>query len=950
MASETAPALGEGMPLGMPMSADGKILDAKAIIGYRDESMERIERVLLESLSELVQDGHDVEFENQKREKFYSEIEALDMLHVKDGQDLFDVSIWIKHLSEGSEIDERAAQKHMQAWATEEADTVSQSLSTAKGLQERMKKISESLVTTARTEHTTLKNKLKEQYFAFQAQLTDLVANLEEEETKRRSLAMTNIMLKQKMQLLKMRGAAQQNSNKDSGRASAAGDADDNGDAGGQDTKAALAQRNLDIAQLRARLEEQRDQLNKLKATNLKQGAALMNLKDAIGSSEEAKKQAAEKAREEGSEKEVLLLKLLQHSRDALDRKPYPDADAFDAGVSLSLGSLPREITKLYKILDEYSQKLERLQNHVMGGGEAEMKREHESSQEMISMRKRIQEMQNALEQQQQKISQQASMIEKAKKMRRGGLGDSDGSDLEEEYVDPVTGQVVKKKSTKQALKAICSRMAQFHNSVVDDIIGVGSSSLTKPKMDNLKKAATDAAGSENLVQAVCGALEEYLTKYWAESGIKSMAENIKTVTQHNAKQASAKFEHLSELQKLAGMINDATQKGGKFLGGLMERYAEQMRRWELRKAQLIQERAEAIMKCMSSVLHVVTLNIGIKIAPREQQTIIHTLQQSCVGRGNAFWPKQKAATEIAAIDSIPPSRAQTAASGRKSNGLPFSVTRLPLHRMADEGSHRDPTSWRSSRGADSFRLETAGGDSLDRRSPRNLLGSPGALRASARKRGDSPTTHVESRDSGSSACSMSPTCLTAGIQMNQLWLRTPVYYRHLFLDLSVSACLNLGRKSLVVIDVWQIVQAFTLCTITSDTTKMTRLVPTMPGICMCFSIHKLVHGSIQRLRSYAYEQGADFGAICCCVTARAYVVSMCNDSTRVGIGSRREARLPSSKDSRESYRTGMRSVLNHAVVSCTNSLCSMLVWPYILKGTPPLLHPSSSTAKPFAI
>jgi hypothetical protein len=775
MASETELALGEGMFLGMPMSADGKILDAKAIIGYRDESMERIERVLLESLSELVQDGHDAEFENQKREEFYSKIEALDMLRVKDGQDLFDVSIWIKNLSDGSEIDERAAQKHMQAWAAEEADTVSQSLNTAKGLKEKMEKISESLVTTARTEHTTLKNKLKEQYFAFQAQLTDLVANLEEEETKRRSLAMTNIMLKQKMQFIKMRGAKE---NANSGRASAAGDANDDGDADGQDTKATLAQRNLDIAQLRARLEEQREQLNKLKATNLKQGAELMNLKDAASSSEEAKKQAAEKAREEGSEKEVLLLKLLQHSRDALDRKPYPDADAFDAGVSLSLVSLPREITKLYKVLDEYSQRLERLQNHVMGAGgslalsEAEMKKALESSQEMIAMKKRTQELQAALEQQQQKISQQASMIEKAKTMRRGGIGGSDGIDLEDEYVDPATA--VKNKS---ALEAICSRMAQFHNSVVDDIIGVGSSSLTKPKMDDLKKAATDAAGSENFVQAVCGALEQYLTKYWAESGIKSMAENIKTVTQHNTKQASAKFEHLSELQKLAGMINDATQKGGKYLGGLMERYAEQMRRWELRKAQLIRERAEAIEKCMSSVLHVVTLNIGIKIAPREQQTMIHTLQQSCIGRGNAFWPNHKAATEIVAIDSIPPSRAQTAASGRKSNGLPFSVTRLPLHRIGDEGSHRaadegshhDPTSWRSSRGADSSRLETAGGNSLGRRSPRNLLGSPGALRASARRRGDSPTTHVESRDSGSSAFSMSPTCPTAGIQMNQL-------------------------------------------------------------------------------------------------------------------------------------------------------------------------------------
>jgi len=759
----------------VPQTDDGTILDAKTIMGYRDESIARIESVLLNSLSELV-DGFDGEFENQRRDEFYAKLEAAELLHVKDGHDLFDVSVWIRSVSEASEIEERATQKQMEAWAEEEADTVTKSLNTAKGLKEKMKKISESLVTTARNEHTTLRKKLKEQYFSFQAQLTELVANLEEEENKRRSLAMTNIMLKQKVMMLKMRGTRPESrASTKSGNPSAAADDDD--DAGGDgDSRAALAQRNLDIVQLRARLEEQREQITKLKATNLKQGAELMTLRDEA--SEEVQKKEAEKLGKD-SKKEATLLKLLQHSRDALDRKPYSAADIDDEGIPLPLGSLPQEISKLYKVLDEYSQKLERLQNHVMGDGggsfagfasEADMKKALESSAEVTALKNKMKEMQAAAEKQKEQIAQQASVIEKAKKMRRGGIGEEDDSDFEEEYVDPVTGQVVKRKSPKRALiestaalTAICSRMAQFHASVVDDIVGIGSSSLSKIKIDNLKKGATDASGSEQLVQAVCGALEEYLAKYWSESGIKSMAEDIKTVTQHNARQVSAKFEHLSELNKIKGMINDA-KSGGKYLGGLLERYAEQQRKWELRKMQIVQEREAAILKCMTSVLHVVTLNIGIKIEARDQQDIVHALRQSCIGRGNAFWPNQKSTTEIVAIDSTPPSRAQTAASGRKSTGPAFSVTRLPLHRMPDEGAYRDPSSWRSSRGADSYRLDTAGRDSLrtgggdsdsnrpGHRSPRNAQGSPGATRASARRRGSSPTTQRELPESGSTA------------------------------------------------------------------------------------------------------------------------------------------------------------------------------------------------------
>jgi len=60
---------------------------------------------------------------------------------------------------------------------------------------------------------------------------------------------------------------------------------------------------------------------------------------------------------------------------------------------------------------------------------------------------------------------------------------------------------------------------------------------------------------------------------------------------------------------------------------GLMERYEEQKRKWRLKKSQIVHDRANAILKCMESVLHVVTLNIGINMSTRAQQDIVRNLQ-----------------------------------------------------------------------------------------------------------------------------------------------------------------------------------------------------------------------------------------------------------------------------------------------------------------------------------
>lgn len=204
------------------------------------------------------------------------------------------------------------------------------------------------------------------------------------------------------------------------------------------------------------------------------------------------------------------------------------------------------------------------------------------------------------------------------------------------------------------------------------------------------------------MVETICQTIEDYLTKYWTESGIKDMATSIREVTQHNANKASEEFKNMAKLTKMQKLIKDSKGKGGDWLSGLMARYEEQKRKWEIKKAKIIQARADAIMKCMSSVLHVVTLNIGISMQPREKLDIMSRLHASCVGRGNAFWPQQKAqAKEFVVVDSAPSTRAQTAAT---SNSAMFSVTRLPLHRMPGEDSLRQ-----TSRGSASspYRLDT---------------------------------------------------------------------------------------------------------------------------------------------------------------------------------------------------------------------------------------------------
>lgn len=101
-------------------------------------------------------------------------------------QDLFDVHLWIKSVAESADIEDRATLRQMGEWVEEEKDGVNKSLDHAKRLNHKMSEISQSLVSSARSDHKSLRQKLKDQYFSFQAQLTTSVASLEEEETKRR--------------------------------------------------------------------------------------------------------------------------------------------------------------------------------------------------------------------------------------------------------------------------------------------------------------------------------------------------------------------------------------------------------------------------------------------------------------------------------------------------------------------------------------------------------------------------------------------------------------------------------------------------------------------------------------------------------------------------------------------------------------------------------------------
>ena len=693
-------------------------------------------------------------------------------------QDLFDVHLWIKSVAESADIEDRATLRQMGEWVEEEKDSVNKSLDHAKRLNHKMSEISQSLVSSARSDHKSLRQKLKDQYFSFQAQLTNLVTSLEEEETKRRSMAMTNIMLKQKLMMVKMNKARPQNPNRSAaeGGNGAEGVGDGDGGAGEERIKATLAQRNLDLAQLRARFEEVKEALDTLKAVKAKQDTQILHLKDQATALEQAKEKADSTAREQAKDldNEGRFSRLLQAVRDSMDRKTYPGIDPDDVAIPNELLQLPREVAGLYKVLDEYSNKLKRLEEHMQSttqntagkvnsfagyASEHEMKEALEASPDVQALRQQLQELKatncrqkEKMKKQTEEIVQQTALIEKVKKMRRSSAADSDPEDDNSEQgeavvldpvtgmpiLDPVTGLPLKRRVTKEVMKEnaqgryygsaekICSRLVEFHNNVVENIIGVGSSKLTNRKLEDMLATAKDTVGGVGLVSSICEALEEYLRKYWADSGVKDMAEQIRNVTEHNARKTSAHFEHLSQLKKLQGMMKEANESGRKdsdsksWLNRIMERYEEQQQRWEAKRRQIVQERADAILKCMSSVLHVVTLNIGINIEAGDKQNIISSLQASCIGRGNAFWPRQKqATTEIATFDSAPSSRAQTAGEKKSSNTTSiFSVTRLPLHRqMPDEFSMRSSrvgdTSYKL--GMDSLRQDA---DSFRHRSP----------------------------------------------------------------------------------------------------------------------------------------------------------------------------------------------------------------------------------------
>ena len=81
-------------------------------------------------------------------------------------------------------------------------------------------------------------------------------------------------------------------------------------------------------------------------------------------------------------------------------------------------------------------------------------------------------------------------------------------------------------------------------------------------------------------------------------------------------------------MHRLRSSIN-AIPKGShsKWVDDLLARYEERKRRWEIRKASLWQDRADALVKCMKSVLHVVTLNMGISLPRESEENILSAMQ-----------------------------------------------------------------------------------------------------------------------------------------------------------------------------------------------------------------------------------------------------------------------------------------------------------------------------------
>jgi flagellar biosynthesis chaperone FliJ len=519
-------------------------------------------------------------------------------------------------------------------------------------------------------------------------------------------------------------------------------------------------QRDLEIAQMRSNLEELKEKLNKERNINLKkvciikthththththihthlqkkhlrtsfkhlicsqcdkdtplQDAEIMALKEeAAGQAESG---LAAKDLLESRESEVRLLKLLQCSRDALDRNTIRSMGfGFDPkemeNVPVTLVNLPQEITKLYRVLDEYSKRLEQFQNlfpseTAVNEALSSLKELHDTKKDnaqLLAANKKLMQMVDkykeelAVEKEKVKsLQERAIAIEKSlKSLQDLPVLSSPPVDATVNGVPIEEVSAIEKDSAlTKALEKICRRIVTSHDTIVYDIIGAGPSKFSRSKLQSRLDEANDPSKADKLVEDVCKVVEEYIKQYWtllrSQTGVKDLAETIHLVKKQSDSEVAEEREHVGELKKLKGMLREARirPEGQSWVDDILERWTWTQKKWEKRKREIIEARAEAILKCAESVLHVVTLNTGIKLSTHDKQDIIRSLQVSCVGRGNAFWPPQHVFDETSEKNpsSFPSHRAHTAIE--KSSQPLFSISRLPLHRVPhDEGSLR---------------------------------------------------------------------------------------------------------------------------------------------------------------------------------------------------------------------------------------------------------------------
>ena len=362
---------GSPSPSGTGVHEDAPIVTGQMVIAWKDEAMERIDQVFrdhtahiegsVEGLGHLGYGFEEPEEKAANRSKLYAVLERLDAMHEKDGDDLFDLAQWVRLISEAFSLEERQFERELKQMADLETDKVSASLQQAQDLKQRMADISLSLVATAQSEHKLLRSKLKEQYFSFESRLSMLISNLEEEGIKRRQLSMTNVMLKQKVMVLQMKNALSKKKQQEEEQEDASG-------MSRQHLNDLLAHRELEMAQLTDRLQEQQAELEKLRTFKVNADAELMLARDQLKSFCQYELEL-----EKGRQRQMVL----DTTRKALDRDPYDEIDVHDdpQGHPLTcervdeeeifpsaLLAMPREITALYKILDDYSDRLKAAQ------------------------------------------------------------------------------------------------------------------------------------------------------------------------------------------------------------------------------------------------------------------------------------------------------------------------------------------------------------------------------------------------------------------------------------------------------------------------------------------------------------------------------------------------------------------------------------------------------------